>query len=152
MAPDYVDRPPGAVLFACDFNAVRSPMAESLLKHLHGRKIFVDSAGVRKGVLDPFAVAAMEELGIDLSRHRPKSFDDLEDTSFDLIISLSPQAHQKAALLTRTMACDILYWPTGDPTLIQGSREQMLEAYRATRDQLRDQMIALFGRPSGVWV
>ncbi len=143
---------PSAVLFACDLNGTRSPMAESLLKFLHGREIFVDSAGVKKGEINPFAIAVMDEIGIDLSRHRSKSFDELEDTSFDLIISLTPQAHQKAALLTRTMACDILYWPTPDPMLVQGSRDQMLDAYREVRDSLQRRLIAQFGKPSGVSV
>jgi protein-tyrosine phosphatase len=143
---------PNAVLFACDMNGTRSPMAEAMLKHFHGREIFVDSAGVRKGVRDPIAVEVMDEIGIDLSRHRPKTFDDLEDTSFDLIISLSPQAHQKAALLTRTMACDILYWPTNDPTLVEGTRDQVLDAYREVRDGLQRRLVQQFGRPSGVSV
>lgn len=150
--PDTAPVKPAAVLFACNLNGVRSPMAEAMMKHLHGREVFVDSAGVRKGELDPFAVAVMDEIGIDLARHRPKSFDDLEDSSFDLIVSLTPQAHQKAALLTRTMACDIEYWPTPDPTLVTGSREQTLDAYRAVRDGLMRRLEERFGRPRGVSV
>ena len=95
---------PGAVLFCCTQNAIRSPMAEAMLKQLLGRTIFVDSVGVRAGELDPFAVAAMDEIGIDLSKHRPKTFDDLEDDSFDLIVSLSPEAQHQAVELTRTTA------------------------------------------------
>jgi protein-tyrosine-phosphatase len=152
MSADASIQRPGAVLFACNLNGTRSPMAEALMKHLHGREVFVDSAGVKKGERDPFAVAVMDEIGIDLSKHRPKTFDDLEDTSFDLIISLTHQAHQKAALLTRTMACDILYWPTPDPTLMQGSREQVLDAYRDLRDGLQRRLIAQFGKPAGVSV
>ena len=127
---------PQAVLFCCNLNAVRSPMAEALLKHYLGKRIYVDSVGVRKQPVDPFVVAVMDELGIDLSKHRAKSFDELEDTSYDLIISLTPEAQHSAVEMTRTMACDVEYWPTLDPTLAQGSREQMLEAYRQLRDQL----------------
>ena len=127
---------PGSVLFCCTANALRSPMAEGILKRLHGQRIFVDSAGLRAEAMDPFAVAVMDEIGIDLARHRPKSFEDLEDSSFDLIISLSPEAQHRAVEMTRTMACDVEYWPTMDPSVIEGSREERLEAYREVRDTL----------------
>jgi len=127
---------PGSVLFACTQNAVRSPMAEGILKHLFGHRIFVDSVGVRGTVADPFMIEVMDEIGIDLSRHRSKSFDDLEDSSFDLVITLSPEAQHKAIELTRTMACEVEFWNTFDPTAMQGSREQILDAYRAVRDGL----------------
>jgi protein-tyrosine-phosphatase len=117
-------------------NSVRSPMAEAILKHLHGRHVYVDSAGVRKGELDSFAVAVMDEIGIDLSRHKPKSFVDLEDSSFDLVISLSPEAQHKAVEMTRAMACEVEFWNTFDPTVIEGSREVRLDAYRKVRDEL----------------
>ena len=128
---------PSAVLFACTQNSVRSPMAEALLKHLLGHRVYIDSAGVRAGEVDPFAVQVIEELGIDLSRHRSKSFDDLEDTSYDLIISLSPEAQHKAVELTRTMACEVEFWMTMDPSIVEGNRETRLDAYRAVRDQLK---------------
>lgn len=127
---------PGSVLFCCTQNALRSPMAEGILKMLHGKHVFVDSVGVRGGQLDPFAVAVMDEIGIDISRHRPKAFDNLEDTSFDLIISMSPEAHHSALEMTRTMACEVEFWNTFDPSLIEGSREVRLDAYREVRDQL----------------
>ncbi len=135
---------PRAVLFSCTLNSVRSPMAEGLLKHFLGHKIYVDSAGVRAGEIDPFAISVMEELGIDLSRHRAKSFDDLEDTSYDLIVSLSPEAQHKAVELTRTMACEVEFWPTLDPTWVEGSREVCLDAYRQVRDELRRRVEAHF--------
>lgn len=127
---------PGSVLFCCTMNALRSPMAEGIFKLLHNRRVFVDSVGVRAGELDPFAVAAMDEIGIDISRHRCKTFDNLEDTSFDLIISLSPEAHHRALELTRTMACDVELWNTFDPSIVEGSREIRLDAYREVRDGL----------------
>ncbi len=127
---------PDAVLFSCTRNSVRSPMAEGLLKHLLGHRIYVDSVGVRPLEIDPFVVEVMDELGIDLSRHRPKSFDDLEDTSYDLIISLSPEAQHSAVELTRTMACEVEFWNTLDPSIVEGNREMRLEAYRQVRDQL----------------
>jgi protein-tyrosine-phosphatase len=135
---------PSAVLFACTMNAVRSPMAEAILKHLHGRHVYVDSAGVRKGDLDPFAVAVMDEVGIDLSRHKPKRFADLEDSSFDLVISLSPEAQHKAVEMTRAMACEVEFWNTFDPTVIEGSREVRLDAYRQVRDELMRRIKARF--------
>ena len=141
---------PGAVLFSCSMNAVRSPMAESLLKHLLGHKIYVDSAGVRAGELDPFAVEVMDEIGIDLSKHKVKTFDDLEDTSYDLIISLSPEAQHRAVELTRTMACEVEFWNTFDPSMAEGSRESRLAAYRQVRDFLKrkiEQRFALDLKP-----
>ncbi|MSO85585.1 MAG: arsenate reductase ArsC [Rhodospirillales bacterium] len=127
---------PTAVLFACNMNSVRSPIAEGLLKYLHGQRIYVDSAGARRGAIDPFAVAVMEEMGIDLGRHRAKSFADLQDSSFDLIVSLSPEAQHKAMEMTRTMACTVEFWNTFDPTMVEGSREARLDAYRQVRDEL----------------
>ena len=127
---------PDSVLFACSQNAIRSPMAEGLLKHLLGHRVSVDSVGVRAGEIDPFAVVVMEEIGIDISKHRAKSFDDLEDTSFDLILSLTPEAQHSAVELTRTMACEVEFWNTFDPSMVEGSRETRLDAYRKVRDQL----------------
>ena len=130
---------PLAVLFACGLNSVRSPMAAALFGQMFGRGIYVGSAGVRKGELDPFAVAAMAELGVDISRHRPITFEELEDLeglNFDLIVTLSPEAHHRALELTRTSAVDVEYWPTPDPTDLEGNREQRLDAYREVRDQL----------------
>ena len=136
---------PSAVLFACVQNAVRSPMAEALLKHVRGTDMYVDSCGVRAGDLDPFAVEVLEEIGVNLTRHRPKSFEQMEDGFFDLIISLSPEAHHRATELTRTMACDIEYWPMLDATIVDGSRDQRLDAYRSVRDELLRRIKARFG-------
>jgi protein-tyrosine-phosphatase len=143
---------PQAVLFACGLNSVRSPMAAALLKQMLGSSLYVGSAGVRKGELDPFAVAAMDELGIDIHAHRPMTFeelDDLEGLNFDLIITLAPEAHHKALELTRTLAADVEYWPTADPTAIEGTREQRLGAYRDVRDQLVQKIRGRFGRRGG---
>src|SRR6267142_2711258 len=130
---------PHAVLFACGLNSVRSPMAAGLFKRIMGGASYVASAGVRKDELDPFAVAALEEVGIDIARHRPMTFEELDDwegLNFDLIVTLSPEAHHKALELTRTVAADVEYWPTPDPTPTEGTREQRMDAYRAVRDQL----------------
>jgi protein-tyrosine-phosphatase len=145
-------RLPSSVLFACTFNSIRSPMAEAMLKHLHGRRIYVDSVGVREGAVDPFAVAVMDEIGMDISRHRAKSFDDLEDTSYDLVVSLSPEAQHRAVELTRTMACDVEFWPMFDPTAVEGSREEMLNGYRMVRDMLRRRILERFPRGPAVQV
>jgi protein-tyrosine-phosphatase len=143
---------PHAVLFACGLNSVRSPMAAGLFKQMIGRTSYVASAGVRKDELDPFAVAALEEVGIDISRHRPMTFEELEDwegLNFDLIVTLSPEAHHKALELTRTIAAEVEYWPTPDPTAIEGTREQRLSAYREVRDQLTERIKARFGWHAG---
>jgi protein-tyrosine-phosphatase len=129
-------RLPGSVLFCCTMNSVRSPMAEGILKALYPKQVFVDSAGVRKEKVDPLAVEVMDEIGLDISKHRSKNFDDLEDSSFDLIISLSPEAQHTAVDMTRTMACDVEFWNTFDPTIVEGTREQRLAAYREVRDFL----------------
>jgi protein-tyrosine-phosphatase len=140
---------PGAVLFACTLNSVRSPMAAGIMRHLFGRSVYVDSVGARRGELDPLAVDVMDEIGIEIGKHRPKSFDEFEDTSFDLVITLSPEAHHKAMELTRTSAAVIEYWPTMDPTAVEGSRDQRLAAYRAVRDELERRIQARFdARPA----
>ncbi|MDI1347292.1 MAG: arsenate reductase ArsC [Pseudolabrys sp.] len=152
MVPSERPSKPQAVLFACGMNAVRSPMAAGLFAQLLGKSIYVASAGVQKGELDPFAVAVMEEVGIDISRHKPIDFEELEDLeglNFDLIVTLSPPAHHKALDLTRTVAAQVEYWPTVDPTGIEGSREQRLEAYREVRDTLMAQIRKRFGRAGG---
>ena len=111
-------------------------MAEGYLKYLHGKRVYVDSVGVRSGELDGFAVAAMAEIGIDISNHQAKTFDDLQDTTFDMVISLSPEAQHKAVEMTRTMAIEVVFWNTLDPSVVEGARETMLDAYRQVRDQL----------------
>ncbi len=130
------ERLPGAVLFACTENALRSPMAEVMLKHLHGRQVFVDSVGVRSGAPDGFAIEAMAELGMEMQAHKPKTFDDLDDTSFDLIVSLSPEAQHRAVEMTRSAAIELEFWHVFDPSLVEGSREMRLDAYREVRDDL----------------
>ncbi len=138
---------PGSVLFACTTNAVRSPMAEGIMKSLFGHRVYIDSAGVRREEIDPFAVAVMDEIGLDLSRHRSKTIEDLEDTSFDLVVSLSPPAQHHAVELTRTMACEVEYWNTFDATVVVGNRETRLAAYRAVRDGLIDRIKRRFPPP-----
>ncbi|PWC33986.1 low molecular weight phosphatase family protein [Azospirillum sp. TSO35-2] len=135
--PVLTPLPVTSVLFACTYNMIRSPMAAAMMRHFHGTRVYVDSVGVREGdEVDPFAVAVMEEMGIDLSKHRCRTFEDLEDTNFDLIVSLSPEAQHRAIEMTRTMACDVEFWNTFDPTLVDGTRDAMLEAYRQVRDGL----------------
>jgi protein-tyrosine-phosphatase len=128
-----------SVLFVCAMNAIRSPMAEALARHYFGRKIYVQSAGIRKGEPDPFMTEVLDEIGIDAARHKPKTIQELEEwegLNFDLIVTLSPEAHHKALDLTRTLAAEVEYWPTPDPSDTQGNREQRLDAYREVRDML----------------
>jgi protein-tyrosine-phosphatase len=137
-----------AILFACTLNAVRSPMAAAMLRHLTRAGLYIESAGVKAGELDPLAVEAMEEIGLVIGKHKPRCFEDLEDGSFDLVITLSPEAHHKAMELTRTAATKVEYWPTIDPTAIEGSREQRLLAYRMVRDQLMQRLKQRFLAPA----
>ena len=125
-------------------NAVRSPMAEGLMRRFHGKSIYVYSVGVRRGEPDPFVVQVMDEIGINVSKHRPRIFEELEDDSFDVVISLSPEAQHKAVDLTRHNACEVEYWPTFDPTLVEGNREVMLDAYRKVRDELEHHILKRF--------
>ena len=143
---------PQSVLFACGMNSVRSPMAAQLLKDMLPNRFYVGSAGVRKGVLDPFAIIVMEEIGRDIAAHHPMTFEELEDwegLNFDLIVTLAPEAHHKALELTRTLAADVEYWPTPDPVGVEGSREQQLDAYRAVRDGLMTRIRNRFGGAAG---
>lgn len=141
---------PQSVLFICGQNVVRSVMAAAMAKHLFGKSLYVGSAGVIAGEPDPFVAAVMEEIGLDVKRHRPKSIEDLEEyegLGFDLAISLSPDAHHRALELTRTNALDVEYWPTPDPSRESGNREQRLDAYRAVRDELEQRVRARFRHP-----
>ena len=142
---------PGAVLFACTMNAVRSPMAAAILLHLAGRRCYVISAGVRAGKPDPFVAEVMAEIGIDMTSHAPRTISELHDTSFDLIVSLSPEAHHQALELTRTCAVDVEYWPTFDASMMigQANREQVLDAYRSVRDALFRRIKQRFGLAGG---
>jgi protein-tyrosine-phosphatase len=161
MSAELPPSRPGAVLFACNFNRVRSPMAEALLKRLAGDEVFVDSCGLKlpppdadtgQNGVDPFVEAVMAEIGCDLSRHRAKTFDELNDDSFDLVISLTPESQHRAVEMARGRAAEIEYWPIFDPTLAEGSREARLSAYRQVRDALAARIAARFGprprRPS----
>lgn len=126
-----------AVLFICSFNAVRSPMAEAIARHYFGRSLYVQSAGVHRGEPDPLTIEALEEIGIDARKHRPRSLEELEEwegLNFDLIVTLSPDAHHRALDLTRSIAAEVEYWPTPDATLAEGSRAQRLDAYRDVRE------------------
>jgi protein-tyrosine-phosphatase len=130
---------PQSVLFACGLNSLRSPMAAALFAQIFGRSIHVGSAGVRKGELDPFAVAAMTEIGLDIARHKPVTFEELEELDehkFDLIVTLAPEAHHRALEISHVSGAGVEYWPTADPSAVEGNREQRLDAYRAVRDQL----------------
>jgi protein-tyrosine-phosphatase len=123
-------------------------MAEGLMKHYFGNRVYVDSVGVRPAEIDPFAVGVMDEVGIDISRHKPKSFDQLEDSSFDVVVSLSPEAQHSAVEMTRTMACELEFWHTFDATFVQGRREQVVASYQQVRDFLQAKILERFGSPT----
>ena len=139
---------PASVLFACSENSVRSPMAEAMAKRLYGNAAYIDSVGVRAGDVDGFAASVLDEMGIDAHRHLGKTFEDVDASSFDLIVTLSPEAHHRALEYTRNAALDVEYWPVGDPSAVEGSREMRLNAYRTTRDQILARLKARFGAPS----
>lgn len=144
---------PQSVLFCCDHNSARSPMAEGMMKKFYGERVYVQSAGVKSELeVDGFSVAVCHEIGVELSRHKARSFDDLEEwgddiSAFDLVIALSPASQRKALELTRVHHLDVEYWPVLDPTGLGTKRDEKLDAYRQARNQIRDRMIARFGEP-----
>ena len=139
---------PSAVLFCCTMNEVRSPMAEGIMKRFHGNRVFVDSVGAKPSSnLDPLMVEVMKEIGVDMSRHKPKPFDALADNSFDMAIALSVEAHTSAEELARYIDCEVRRWNISDPTATEGSREARLAAYRQVRDELQQKILDLFPRP-----
>jgi len=127
---------PGAILFMCGLNVIRSPMAEVIARSILPANTYIRSAGVRAGERDPFVDVVLEEIGLSLGRRLPQTLEELEDDYFDLIITLSPPAHHAALELTRSNAVDVVYWPTMDPTVATGTREQILDSYREVRDHL----------------
>ena len=143
--PDTQGRLPGAILFVCGMNAIRSPMAEAIARTLLPAGTYLASAGVRPGERDPFVDAVLDEIGLSLGKRQPQTLDELEDDYFDLIVTLSPQAHHVALELTRSMAVEVEYWPTPDPTTVAGSREQIMAAYRDVRDRLKARIDRRFG-------
>ena len=144
---------PGSVLFCCDHNAIRSPMAEAVMKRLYGRLAYVQSAGVRNDMeVDGFAIAVCAEIGVELSRHRTRSFDEMRDwgddlLAFDLVIALSPASQRHAQELSRHGHLAVEYWAIMDPSGMGGNREARLGFYRQTRDQIIARMTARFGPP-----
>ena len=142
---------PQSVLFCCDHNAVRSPMAEGLMKHFYGQETYVQSAGVFSDLeIDGFSIAVCKELGIELSRHRSRSFDEMQEwgddlSGFDLVVALSPASQRHALDLTRVFHLKVEYWPILDPTGLGETREQKLQQYRQSRDQISARMLARFG-------
>jgi protein-tyrosine-phosphatase len=140
---------PSSVLFACSQNSVRSPMAEALAKRLYGQSSYIDSVGVRADQVDDFAAAVLDEIGVDVHRHHAKTFDDVDPSSFDLIVTLSPEAHHSALEFARNTATEVEYWPVPDATAVEGSRETRLQAYRQVRDLILRRLKERFGVPSG---
>lgn len=126
---------PGAILFMCAMNSIRSPMAEAIARSLMP-SVYIASAGVRPGERDPFVDVVLEEIGLSLGKRQPQMLEELEDDYFDLVITLSPEAHHRALELTRSAAVDVIYWPVADPTVVTGSRDQVLDAYRDVRNSL----------------
>ena len=137
---------PRSVLFLCGMNAIRSPMAEALARQMLPSSVFLASAGVRAGQRDPFVDAVLDEKGLSLGERMPQRLEDMEDDYFDVIITLSPQAHHAALELTRSMAVDVEYWPTADPSTATGTRDRIVEAYRDVRDRLEARIIERFGQ------
>lgn len=127
---------PGAILFMCGLNVIRSPMAEVIARSILPANTYIRSAGVRAGERDPFVDVVLEEIGLSLGRRQPQTLEELEDDFFDLIITLSPPAHHAALELTRSSAVEVVYWPTMDPTVAIGTRDQILDGYRDVRDHL----------------
>ena len=143
---------PQSILFCCDHNAVRSPMAEGIMKKLYGTGTYVQSVGVINDLeIDGFSIAVCEEIDVELSRHRSRSFDEMEKwgddlSSFDLIVALSPASQRRALELTRLFHLTVEYWPILDPTGIGETREMKLVSYRQSRDQIVNKLKEKWGQ------
>ncbi|MEM6464288.1 MAG: low molecular weight phosphatase family protein [Pseudomonadota bacterium] len=137
---------PTSILFLCGMNAIRSPMAELLARRYVPQGTFLASAGVRPGERDPFVDVVLEEVGLDLGGRQPRTVDELEDDYFDLVISLAPEAHHRALEMTRSSAVEAVYWPTPDPTVATGTRDQIVAAYRSVRDHIETMIKKRFGK------
>ncbi len=135
---------PGTILFACTHNMIRSPIAEGLTKAMFPNKVFVDSCGIHAGVPDGFVITVMEEMDIDMSGHVPKSFADLEDEYFDLIICFSSESHEIAKRLAEGKSTEVEYWPVFDAALASDVREERLAAYRQVRTVINEKLHARF--------
>ena len=133
-----------SILFVCGRNSIRSPMAAALTAGWFPQRFYVASAGIVPGERDPFVDAVLAEVGLEIGAHRPHSLEELEDLNFDLAVTLSPEAHHRTLELTRTNAMAVEYWPTPDPSLATGSREQILAAYRDVRERLSARIRARF--------
>ena len=129
-------------------------MAEGLMKQMYGQRAYVQSAGVHNDMeIEGFSIAVCRELGIELARHRSRSFEEMQEwgddlSQFDLIVALSPASQRMALELTRFHHLEVVYWPILDPTGLGDGRDAKLAAYRQARDQIRDRMLARFGAPS----
>ncbi|MQY44051.1 low molecular weight phosphatase family protein [Epibacterium sp. SM1969] len=151
-----MDKLPQSVLFCCDHNAVRSPMAEGIMKRFYGAGTYVQSVGVKNDMeIDGFSIAVCQEMDVELSRHRSRSFDEMEQwgddlSSFDLVIALSPASQRRALELTRFFHLDVEYWPIMDPTGMGETREAKLSMYRQSRDQIIERLKARWGEPLSV--
>lgn len=137
---------PRSILFLCGMNAIRSPMAEVIARQVLPQGVFIASAGVRAGQRDPFVDAVLAEKGLSLGERQPQRLDDMEDDYFEMIVTLSPQAHHAALELTRSMAVEVEYWPTADPSTATGTRDRIMEAYRDVRDRLEARIRERFAR------
>lgn len=139
---------PASILFLCGMNSIRSPMAEAMAREMLGGRTYVASAGVRPGTRDPFVDAVLAEVGLSLGKRVPQTVDELEDDFFDIIVTLAPEAHHRALEMTRAHAVDVVYWPTPDPTVASGTREQILDAYRQVREHIRHLLTRRFKPPT----
>ena len=139
---------PNSILFLCNHNAIRSPMGEALMKHMFPRRIFAQSAGLSTGSVDPFVISVMAEIEVDVKNHKPTRLEDLDDTWFDIIVSFSREAHDEAQKMSHVKAAETLFWPADDPTIVQGSRDQMLSAYRDVRNAIHQRLLERFGDQS----
>ena len=125
------------------------------MKKLYGKRCYVQSVGVKNDMeIDGFAITVCAEIGVEVSRHRSRSFDEMEQwgddlSSFDLVLALSPASQRRALDLTQFFHIDVEYWPILDPTGLGDSREARLALYRQTRDQIHDRLVARFGPALG---
>ena len=129
-----------SILFVCNINSIRSPMAEAILKLWFNKKIFIDSCGIRNGKIDHMAIEVMAEENFDLTNHSSKLFSDLESTYFDLIITFTNEAYSEVKSQTKTQDCEIEYIDIPGASQTTGNRQQRLDSYRQVRDLLIEKL------------
>lgn len=136
---------PKSVLFVCNQNAIRSPIAAAYLKKIAKGRVFVGSAGLISGLADGFTKAILDEKDIPLGDHEPQSLNALNPVDFDLVVALTNKSKDRLQDDGVDAKTQLEFWDIVDPTQIKGHRDQILQSYRIVRDALEERVSKRFG-------